>query len=818
MNINKNRMASAVAMLILAQAGSALAQDGRQDRVIEEVLVTATKRVTEVMDTPIAVSAFDQTTLDKNHVVNLLDLQAMVPSLHIAQNGTQNTPMVFMRGIGSLDQTESGDPAVAFHVDGIYSARSQGSTILMYDLANAEILRGPQGTLFGRNSTGGVINLHTARPADEFGANFEYTLGNYNRHATRVMLNLPLTDTWAVRFAAATDNADGVVDFAPGSAFGEKYGSTDLASFRVSSLYSPNESIEWFLSYENFSDRGTGHIPTLTGRSDREAFIQVLGANDFQIDSLRSRLDYTFANGMMLSYLAGLTDSSRVSRWDRSWREDLYEWGGCIQCDHQATQHELQLKSADDAQLQWMVGYFNFKEENYTHFDITHPDANWYGADAPVANHYSTYRQPDRGLESNSIFAQATYHVTDDFRATLGLRHTRDERWDRGGRNIMCEETLEGTASYGALNPRAGVDFTAINSANDPDNLLGGLAPNASLAEDGQCWIDNYNDTSPSWDKTTGLARLEYDMTDDVLLYGSVATGFKSGTIQDGAPYTGSSPFTEEDLQAIIAVNNDEDAGTAAYVDPEENVSVELGYKAMYYNRTLQVSAALFETRYRDLQVTSNITTATGADLLRKTNAGRATIRGLEAEVTWLVGSNGQLDASFAWLDATYDEFFTVDSSFGPDGVRFNPSADNATFPNLLDFSGNNLIFAPEMALTLSYEHVVPLPGGATLVPRARLSLSSEIWLDPANRGDRPEGFRGLPRAEDLDRQEPYEKLDLSATYIPTAGSWTLEAFVNNATNEAIKADQGRWNGRAEPNFMWSPPRTFGLRARVEFN
>lgn len=175
----KSKLASAVSLLIMTGVPAyAQAQDGAQSRIIEEVLVTATRRVTEVQDTPVAVSAFDQTSLDRNHVVNMLDLQALVPSLHIAQNGTQNTPMVFMRGIGSLDQTESGDPAVAFHVDGIYSARSQGSTILMYDLENAEILRGPQGTLFGRNSTGGVINLHTAKPAAEFAASLEHTIGN----------------------------------------------------------------------------------------------------------------------------------------------------------------------------------------------------------------------------------------------------------------------------------------------------------------------------------------------------------------------------------------------------------------------------------------------------------------------------------------------------------------------------------------------------------------------------------------------------------------------------------------------------------------
>ena len=162
-----------------------------------------------MQDTPLAVSAFNQETLAENHVVNLNDLQGMVPSLHIAQNGTKNTPWSICAGWVHPTKLKAATPA-AFHIDGIYSARSPGATALMYDLEASEILRGPQGTLFGRNSTGGVINLHTAKPQDKFAASLEHTLGSYDRAATRAMLNVPVNESWAVRFAAATDNADGV--------------------------------------------------------------------------------------------------------------------------------------------------------------------------------------------------------------------------------------------------------------------------------------------------------------------------------------------------------------------------------------------------------------------------------------------------------------------------------------------------------------------------------------------------------------------------------------------------------------------------------
>jgi iron complex outermembrane receptor protein len=123
---------------------------------------------------------------------------------------------------------------------------------------------------------------------------------------------------------------------------------------------------------------------------------------------------------------------------------------------------------------------------------------------------------------------------------------------------------------------------------------------------------------------------------------------------------------------------------------------------------------------------------------------------------------------------------------------------------------------APEVAFTLSYRHDFELAGGAVLTPRLRTTYSSEIWFDPANRGDRPEGFRNLPYAADIDRQDAYFKWDTSLQFKPSDEQYLLEAFVDNLTDEEIKNDQGRWNGRATPNFMWAPGRTFGVRVKVD--
>ena len=151
---------------------------------------------------------------------------------------------VYLRGVGSANHTELGDPAVAFHVDEVYSPRPQGATVLMYDVSSVEVLRGPQGTLFGRNSTAGTVNIVTAKPeTDEFDAYADVTVGDYDRFGTRGMVNVPISETFALRAAVATENRDGFVDFQPrSSAVGSrKYGAMDQEAVRVTALWEASE-------------------------------------------------------------------------------------------------------------------------------------------------------------------------------------------------------------------------------------------------------------------------------------------------------------------------------------------------------------------------------------------------------------------------------------------------------------------------------------------------------------------------------------------------------------------------------------------------
>ena len=200
-------LAVAIAATTLVLSAPGLSAAEKEKLVLEEVIVTAQKRVSTVQDTPIAITAYSGEVLANFVVTDAADLNGKVPNLHIGKNGPDME--ISIRGINSTNNFESGDPAAAFHIDGIYLARPIGAGAVFYDLERVEVLNGPQGTLYGRNATAGSINVITNKPGEEFEASLEMNLGNYDRVYTHGMVNLPVSDQVQVRAAYFTDDRDG---------------------------------------------------------------------------------------------------------------------------------------------------------------------------------------------------------------------------------------------------------------------------------------------------------------------------------------------------------------------------------------------------------------------------------------------------------------------------------------------------------------------------------------------------------------------------------------------------------------------------------
>ena len=325
------------------------AQTTDDDLVIEEVIVTAVRRETSLMETPVAVSAFDQETLTREGVTNLVNIGNLVPNMQVGLSPSDSGVQIALRGITSNNFTELGDPTVGIHVDGMYSPRPQGALALLYDVQRIDILRGPQGTLFGRNSTSGTINVITSRPdVNEFAGSVELEAGNNANLATRGWFNIPLgekvafrasfmtqqTDTylnqymdvydldWDVDGDGRTDGpndvpADGIPNTDQRRNYQQKdseaYGSIDRWGGRLSLRLLPTDTIDWTLTYDHFQDNSPG-VPFLKDcekakgtffeceQKQFDLYVNTPGMLDMSIQTIRSEFIWDATDWFSIEY------------------------------------------------------------------------------------------------------------------------------------------------------------------------------------------------------------------------------------------------------------------------------------------------------------------------------------------------------------------------------------------------------------------------------------------------------------------------------------------------------------------------------------
>ena len=778
------------AVLVLLAAAPALAQSGAgSDADAQRVTVTATKRLTTVQDTPLAVTAFSQRELDKAQVKDLSTLQALVPSLTVEQHGDSGGIHVFLRGIGSTNHTELGDPAVAFHVDGIYAPRPQAATALMFDLASVEVARGPQGTLFGRNATAGSVNLVTAKPRLGDNSGFVgFALGDRKRLAVQGAVNLPLGETAALRLAAISDQQDGWVDFQPRSNVqpgAKKYGATDQSGLRATLLWLPVAGVTTTTAIEYYRDNGAGQVSLMqtprAGQKWNSALIDTPGHLDQDSTQLRTRIDWAVTPAMELSYIGSVSTMARKNASDNDAgtqpgfkQEHRTEWSR-----FNSHTHELNLKSTEGGSFEWIAGLFAVREDNRIRFDIDISQSPLLAGGGPIVVHpvapgdtawAMSFIQPQRTLSSNAVFGQGTFKFSPTLSATAGARYTSETKKDVGGRNWVCPDFGATIGTGGRLiGPGGVVSFATCGSAYadelpDGTGTWGGGGKNDGVAKD----------SASTW-----LGRLEYKPHRDLLTYATVSTGFKSGGLSDGGRRH----------------------------KPEFLTNYELGAKAEFFNRTLAVNVDAFMMKYKDMQVSSIEYVGTGTarqQQLVTSNAAKASINGVEAEWSWRLTPQTRFSGHVSALDAKYDDFLTCDSAL----------LDCAVPANAVNLKGQQLPHAPKFATTVALEHELNVAGGK-LTPRLQVHHQSRSKLGPF--GEMDARYPAIARATPDARFQPaYTTADLSLRYEEAKGRWFVEAFVVNIGDEKVKTDVSWVTGSTWTSF-YNPPRTYGLRSQVRF-
>jgi iron complex outermembrane receptor protein len=474
--------------------GSAAADDSSAV-TLAEVVVTAEKRSTSAQSTAIALNVFDAGALQESGVGDIGQLATIAPTINFGQNAGATT--IALRGVSSRDITEIGDPAVAINVDGIFLQRPTGMNASFYDIERIEVLRGPQGTLYGRNATGGVINIITAKPTQTLGGYAAVTAGNYDTINAEGAVNLPLTSTLAMRASFITRSHEGYRN--NGSAgHGDD---EDAQGGRLQFLYQPTDRFSLLLSGSYLQQGGIGPVydgipftstqtvpPTDANKVDNFALST---RGDFDVKRLNAvvQADYDF-DFATLTYLGGYVGLDFKHLWDNDGQRDkFFDYDRDEVSDDYS--HELRLASNNKHGFVWQTGVYYYDQS----IDLNN---NFLLSPNPVPVSVREYHF-DIDSESYAAFGQASFDLTDQLKISAGVRYSKDEKSRTG--------------------------FSYVGSLTQ--DVSSGTAVRAFSTEN----------SSASSDKVTWHTGLDYQLTPDNLLYAKVDTGYKSGGFTIVAPY-----------------------------------------------------------------------------------------------------------------------------------------------------------------------------------------------------------------------------------------------------------------------------------------
>ncbi len=587
-----------IAGLIDLSASPARAQSN-ESLTLEEVIVTAQKRAVSLQDTALSISAFSGEALDTRGVRDTLGLSGFVPNLTVGAFG--DAIVVNVRGIQTNDTSETGDPSVAFHVDGVYQARPRGAGAQFYDLDRVEVLRGPQGTLYGRNATAGSLNVITNKPRQEFEASAEVIAGNYDRLGIRAMVNIPaIEDTLSFRAAYYSEDRDGYNENDGVVSSIDNSNDEDAQSFRLHGLWTPNNDLSLLLSgYFYETDAVGGHWVNLEAvdSSDlRDYPLNTQSVYDAEQWRVAADLSWSIGNNWVLTYATSYQEDKI--------NEQIRDFDGVdgvpgfppfvppdatfgpFNTDSEQTSHELRV-AWDGADTAWsgLAGLYYFKEEQDTLLDVIL-------FENVVELEFDQF---DAETESQAIFADFQYGFNEQWQFVGGLRYTDDYKHRFG-------------------------ETTITNLAGAPVGPPGvTVSPNVGKVE------------SNSTDWKLGF---NWTPTDDALYYVLAGTGYKQGGFNSGIDPTG--------------------------YEPEEVLNFEVGAKLEFWDGRARLNTSAFLMDYTDLQVSTTQVTEEDTGLVTK-NAAESTIWGVEVEGLVLVSEAFELDYALSYLNTQYDEFISCD-------------------------------------------------------------------------------------------------------------------------------------------------------------
>ena len=732
-----------------------LAQD---DLALEEVIVTATRRDESLQDVAVSVSAIDA-ELDQATVRRLDDLQTFSPNLYIRRSpGIASGASITIRGIGTQDSDKSLDPAIGVMMDGVFLGTSSGVLMQNFDVQRIEVLRGPQGTLFGKNTTGGLINIIRGDVTMEWGGDFIVTLDEHGREDVKGVVNVPIVeDKLGVKLFGAQIKSDG---FVYNTTLEEDVGGDDVQNYGFAAKWQPTDNYDIKLHYEKTKDEsdqgayvnrnvGTdntclifGECVTTTTDNENQNSSNTRNFSDNDYDTTILTANYDFGN-MVLTYIGAQRDmdEQNMQSFDAS-PADFLDMNYFNEWDQES--HELRLTTNFDGPVNFVAGLYSFEVDYEQYWDVYH--LHWTlhavtgGALYPDNNTPTSVRSQGQRqqTDSSAAFISADWAINDRWTLTLGGRYTKEEK------------DFSGDDGSIAWNPAAG----------------------DSRPTDHATW-----DKAAEWTEFTPSGSLRFQVNDDLMLWASYSEGFKSGGF-----FGRQANFQNVDVT----------------FDPEYVENWEVGFKSSLLNGRMTLNAAYFSNDYTDKQESILVPRgpADVATIVR--NAATEEISGVEVDLSWQITQNWFLRANYGYLDASYDNFIAdIDG-----GDIIEPTDNSYMRPRN----------TPENSFGISTTYTLPLGSAnlqGVLAYRYRDSIEVDLVSQVPTKPVSPADSGGIGSIGSID--------DLSAqlSFMFSDNRYRVTVYGKNLTDERELLTQTI--GTIATRGYWNDPRTYGVEFAFSF-
>lgn len=763
---------------------------------LEDIIVTAQRQAQNVQSTPLAISVVTAEDLVTQNVTRAEDLSRVAPALVAANSGGPNT-VFFLRGVGNFTVNAYSDAAIAFNYDGVYIGRPTSTSGYFYDLERVEVLKGPQGTLYGRNATGGAINVIPRAPIlGVTNGNVQASYGNYDAYQGQAAVNVALGENAALRLSGTLNKHDGYLSDGTGDQDDYSLRAQLLVQvapemkLRLAADYGQQGGVGAGTSYQGaIAYNGTNYVispiagldPSIGVLDPRsEAFLQTrfisavgrnaeaLGTKPYQDNDFRGV-------SAEINWRTPMGEVTIQPAYREANLDNLYSSSGFrgVWNDQHDEQVSLEMRLAGSAgPLDYLVGGFVYSEDSDAQISLNQLSVASYQA-------FST------GTDSQAIFGKLTFNVTDTFALTAAGRYTEDDKVFNGRSNIFIPfcgspappQDFCPTLPLTPLVRTAAELRTFYSSRGIP--IVPGAIPTRNTPSVVNVVLPITDDQSV--EKFTYRLAADWQVRPRSLLYASYETGFRGGGFSFAR---GLSSF-----------------------EPETITAFTVGSKNRFFDNMLQINAEVFHWKYEDQQLSvfgSDLGTPP-AQVFYTTNVGSSTIKGVDLDVIFAPTSDIRLSASVQYLDATYDDF-TLLSPVGQTNPSttcpFTREVRNGVNTFVVDCAGQPLLSSPEWSFNLNAEKIFTMDNGYEVVAQAGTRYRGDYFL--------------APDYQPWVLSEAEFQSNASLT-LASPADWSLTAYVNNIEDHRRSVQVGTNTVIGHSTAITTAPRTYGVRVSKSF-